>query len=104
MKNKDLEKFLLKNGFENVGGDNEGEMYDSDHVTVFLDSNDPKRSVSFGHSSDGYYNIKNATEEQIETIISIFKCAEFIPCSEECIPKERFKVAFAEILKNFYLY
>lgn len=77
MKNNQLKQFLLKQGLKDIGGDETGDMFENDHVCVFLYKEDDKRDVSFGHSEDGYYSIENATLEQIQSVISIFKVAIF---------------------------
>jgi hypothetical protein len=99
--NKEIVKFLLKEGFEDQGGDEYGEAYDDNkHISVFVYKKKKGASLCFAHSLSGYYEILNADIDQIELVIDIFKKAEFI--TVETLPPSRgFKLAVVSILKDF---
>ena len=101
MTNKELEKYILKQGFKDVGGDGEGEMYITDDICIFLLRRGNKRTLSFGHSTDGYYDLENPTIQQIKFIISIFKKAELIPAEMGKIPKRQFHLTILELMKDY---
>lgn len=102
MDRKELIKFLRKNGFECINKDPNEEVYESRHICVFIDGNDNK-NISFGHSASGYYDVENATIEQIESIISIFKSAEFVETHDYTakMPKTHFRIAVLSTLNEY---
>lgn len=102
MTNKKLKKYLLKEGFENIGGDNTGTMYETEHICIFLYNKNERRRISFGHSADGNYVIANANIDQIKGIITLFKHAIFSPCELGKVPKVEFKLSLLRLLDNFF--
>lgn len=106
MNNKELEEYLLSEGFEDVGGDEgEGEMYDQHelNITFWLSEIEGKNHISFSHSADGWHTIENPAFDKIKMIVSLFKEAEWTGTGIEDIKiaKKRFRVAIVETLTYF---
>jgi len=99
MTKKEFKEFLLAKGFEDIGGDNDGQMYETEHVGVFVHRRGNSATLTFGHSNSGYYRISKPTFEQIISVIDIFKTAEFDGLDDK-IPKKQFLLAIIDYLKR----
>lgn len=74
----DLESFLEKNGFNCIDTCDNEYVYDSKDVTIFFNIKDNTMDISFAHSKDGYYKMKNASSQQVKDVVILFKQANFI--------------------------
>lgn len=100
MNNKQLKKLLLKNGFKDIGGDQYGDMFETEDVCVFFHKRSNKRDISFAYSEFGYYLINNATPYQVIIVMTVFKAAKFSHADSGEISKTQFKFTVLEILKK----
>ena len=104
MNYKEYRKKLIKEGFDSHGGE-EGrvECFSKNNIVdimlYYKGKEITKIKLSFGHSEDGYYEIENATIEQVDTFIAISKHAKYIGIEEA--PAIRFKMVVLGTLKDF---
>ena len=90
----ELRRFLIKNGLEDQGdvGDNVM-LFCSDNATVFLRMGGSTIiDITFAGSEYGFHQIKNATKEQMHSIISLMKSSEFISLEEPFSKSTRIKI------------
>lgn len=106
MNKKELNDFLIKEGFENINEDEEGTMYEQEgpcekSMTVFVYPNN-SFCISYCHNASGYCQIKNGTLEQIKMLLCIFQASEFCDTSEsDKLPMVQFKLTVLSIMKQF---
>lgn len=76
--NKEIKKYLIKENFKYDGGDDVVDVYSNEHISIMFFRKKDKISLCFCHNLYGYYEIENATVEQIISTISILKKAKFV--------------------------
>lgn len=101
MTNKRIEVYALKNRFEDVGGDDDGEMYTTDDICLWLATKKNENSISFCHLTGGYYTIENPTFQQIKNTILLFKSAQYNGMEEMKKQKKQFRLQLLAMLREF---